>query len=76
MSTDTDSAAHNRKEQLQQELLRRARAGKARRTTDGPTAAAGAVDDGHAAQDAAESGTAARPAAGVVPCPAPSGACG
>ncbi|MGW2587542.1 condensation domain-containing protein, partial [Streptomyces virginiae] len=67
MSTDTDSAARNRKEQLQQELLRRARAGKTRRTTDGPTAAAGAVDDGHAAQDAAESGTAARPAAGVVP---------
>ncbi|MFB6510971.1 condensation domain-containing protein [Streptomyces virginiae] len=67
MSTDTDSAARNRKEQLQQELLRRARSGKARRTTDGPTAAAGAVDDGHAAQDAAASGTAARPAAGVVP---------
>ncbi|MFG2974500.1 condensation domain-containing protein [Streptomyces sp. NPDC048331] len=67
MSTDTDSAARNREEQLQQELLRRARAGKARRTTDGPTGAAGAVDDGRAPQDTAASATAARPAAGVVP---------
>ncbi|MFJ6050536.1 condensation domain-containing protein [Streptomyces sp. NPDC092307] len=67
MSTDTDSAAGSRKEQLQQELLRRARAGKARRTTDGPTGAAGAVDDGRAAQDTAESAATARPAAGVVP---------
>ncbi|MFI7180267.1 MULTISPECIES: condensation domain-containing protein [Streptomyces] len=67
MSTDTDSAARNRKERLQQELLRRARAGNARRTTAGPTAAAGAVDDGRAPQDTAGSGTTARPAADVVP---------
>lgn len=67
MSTDTDSAARNRKEQLQQELLRRARAGNARRTTDGPTAAAAAVQDGRAPQDTAESGTSARPAMDVVP---------
>ncbi|MFE5811068.1 condensation domain-containing protein [Streptomyces sp. NPDC056491] len=39
MSTDTDSAARDRKEQLQQELLRRARAGTARRTTAGTATA-------------------------------------
>lgn len=47
MSTDADSAAHDRRRQLQRELLRRARAGSARRTTAGPadtdTAAAAAA---------------------------------
>ncbi|MFC9582069.1 condensation domain-containing protein [Streptomyces yangpuensis] len=39
MPTDADSAAHEDRQQLQRELLRRARAGTARRTAAGPAAA-------------------------------------
>ncbi|WP_326586195.1 condensation domain-containing protein [Streptomyces sp. NBC_01294] len=65
MSTDTDSAARDRKEQLQQELLRRARAGTARRTTAGPTAGASAAAEGHAPQDTAHPGATSAPAGSV-----------
>ncbi|GGS16236.1 hypothetical protein Snoj_30370 [Streptomyces nojiriensis] len=47
MSTDTDSAARDSRQQLQQELLRRARAGTARRTTAEHTADAFTGQDGH-----------------------------
>ncbi|MFB7265073.1 condensation domain-containing protein [Streptomyces nojiriensis] len=47
MSTDTDSAARDSRQQLQQELLRRARAGTARRTTAEHTADAHTGQDGH-----------------------------
>ncbi|MFJ7589410.1 condensation domain-containing protein [Streptomyces sp. NPDC097617] len=67
MSTDTDSAARNRKEQLQQELLRRARATTARRATAEPATGAGAGEDGRAPRDTAGSVTTAPAAAGVVP---------
>lgn len=61
MSTDTDSAAGNSRQQLQQELLRRARAGTARRATAqaGPTAGAGADQGGRAPRDTVPSGTTA-----------------
>lgn len=50
MSTDTDSEPRGSRQQLQEELLRRARAGTARRTTarTEPTAGANAGQDGHA----------------------------
>lgn len=70
MSTDTDSAARNSRQQLQQELLRRARAGTARRATAEaePTAGAGADQDGRAPRDTVPSGTTATtPQAGRVP---------
>ncbi|MFD3326789.1 condensation domain-containing protein [Streptomyces sp. NPDC058701] len=67
MSTDADSAAHDRRRQLQRELLRRARAGSARRTPAGPPAEAPAGppaeapagQDGPAPQDPTGSGTGA-----------------
>ncbi|MFF4426413.1 condensation domain-containing protein [Streptomyces sp. NPDC001549] len=71
MSTDTDSAARDRRQQLQQELLRRARAGSARRATAEPTAGASAGasagQGGRVPQDTAHSGSAttAPQAAGV-----------
>ncbi|CAM5569244.1 condensation domain-containing protein [Streptomyces avidinii] len=61
MSTDADSVAGDRRQQLQQELLRRARAGTGRRATAGPTAGARAGQDGHAPRDTACSGTTAEP---------------
>ncbi|MET9465698.1 condensation domain-containing protein [Streptomyces sp. NPDC006544] len=61
MSTDTDSAARDRKERLQQELLRRARAGTARRTTAGPAPGASAIADGHAPKATDHLGTATAP---------------
>lgn len=66
MSTDTDSAARGSRQQLQQELLRRARAGTARRATAGaePISGAGTGQDGHASQTES------------APSPAPSAACG
>ncbi|MFD3802968.1 condensation domain-containing protein [Streptomyces sp. NPDC058619] len=64
MSTDADSAAHDRRGRLQRELLRRARAGTARRATAGPAADTGAGRDGHAPQDATGSGTGESGAAG------------
>ncbi|MER6251442.1 condensation domain-containing protein [Streptomyces sp. NPDC001584] len=70
MSTDTDSAARDRRQQLQQELLRRARAGTARRATAEaePATGASAGQDGHAPQDAAPCGTTTTaPQAGGVP---------
>ncbi|MFG2234255.1 condensation domain-containing protein [Streptomyces sp. NPDC048723] len=61
MSTDTDSGARDRRQQLQQELLRRARAGTARRATAEPaagaSAGASAGQGGHAPQDTAHSGS-------------------
>ncbi|MFI7354021.1 condensation domain-containing protein [Streptomyces avidinii] len=59
MSTDADSVAGERRQQLQQELLRRARAGTGRRATAGPTAGARAGQDGHAPRDTAHPGTTA-----------------
>ncbi|WP_405525903.1 condensation domain-containing protein [Streptomyces avidinii] len=59
MSTDADSAARNSRRQLQQELLRRARAGTARRATAEPTAGERAGQAGHAPQDTDRSGTTA-----------------
>ncbi|MFB6559022.1 condensation domain-containing protein [Streptomyces sp. NPDC056400] len=70
MSTDTDSAARNSRQQLQQELLRRARAGTARRATDQtePTTGAGAAQDGRPTRDTVPSGTTATaPQAARVP---------
>ncbi|MFE2140428.1 condensation domain-containing protein [Streptomyces sp. NPDC059456] len=57
MSTDTDSAAHDRRDRLQRELLRRARAGTAHRAKAEPSAATGADTgvgrhDGHVGHDA------------------------
>ncbi|MEU2450879.1 condensation domain-containing protein [Streptomyces sp. NPDC012765] len=57
MPTDADSAARNRRQQLQQELLRRARAGTARRAPAEPARGASAGPDGPAPQDTAPSGT-------------------
>lgn len=59
MSTDADSAARNSRRQLQQELLRRARAGTVRRATAEPTAGERAGQAGHAPQDTDRSGTTA-----------------
>ncbi|MER6449214.1 condensation domain-containing protein [Streptomyces venezuelae] len=72
MSTDTDSAARDRRQQLQQELLRRARAKTARRATAGPTTGpstgASTGQDRHTPQDADRSGSATTaPRAGGVP---------
>ncbi len=68
MPTDADSAARNRRQQLQQELLRRARAGTARRATVEPARGAGAGPDEQAPQDTTPSGpTATAPQAGGVP---------
>ncbi|MEV6572916.1 condensation domain-containing protein [Streptomyces sp. NPDC051577] len=56
MSTDADSAARERQQRTQRELLRRARAGTARRTTAEPAAGAGAPVPGPAAVAADEGG--------------------
>ncbi|MFG2341265.1 condensation domain-containing protein [Streptomyces yangpuensis] len=61
MPTDADSAAHDDRRQLQRELLRRARAGTARRTAAGPAGPAGDP----AAATAPEAGDV--PRAGSVP---------
>ncbi|MGW6835523.1 condensation domain-containing protein [Streptomyces sp. NPDC054949] len=60
MSTDADSAARERQQHLQRELLRRARAGTARRVTTDPTAGATDPvprDTGHASGTAPQDGS-------------------
>lgn len=73
MPTDADPAARDR-QQLQRELLRRARAGTARRTTAVPDADAPADTTTAGAADADRDGH--TPQAGEVPSPEPSAACG
>ncbi|MFF3430473.1 condensation domain-containing protein [Streptomyces sp. NPDC002602] len=55
MSTDADSAARERQQHLQRELLRRARAGTARRVTAGPPAGATDGAGGPAPRDTGHS---------------------
>ncbi|WP_392892791.1 condensation domain-containing protein [Streptomyces sp. LN699] len=60
MSTDADSAARERQQHLQRELLRRARSGTARRVTAEPTAGAGGPvpkDTGHASGTGPQEGS-------------------
>ncbi|MFD3757690.1 condensation domain-containing protein [Streptomyces sp. NPDC058622] len=71
MPTDADSAARNRRQQLQRELLRRARAGTARRApaepATEPATEADAGLDGHAPQETADLGATADPDATADP---------
>ncbi|MFJ6783390.1 condensation domain-containing protein [Streptomyces yangpuensis] len=64
MPTDADSAAHDDRRQLQRELLRRARAGTARRTAAGP---ATAPLTAAAAETATAAETGSAPGAGNAP---------
>ncbi|MFJ3234665.1 condensation domain-containing protein [Streptomyces sp. NPDC086787] len=58
MSTDADSAARDRQQQLQRELLRRARAGTTRPVTTEPGTGPTAEEGGHTPRYTAHSGTA------------------
>ncbi|MCI4079177.1 hypothetical protein MRQ86_02200 [Streptomyces sp. MMS21 TC-5] len=75
MSTDADSATHDRRQQLQRELLRRARAGTARGATTAEPATGPSTGPSTGRDDRTPRPGSDRPAE-CVPSPARSAACG